>query len=131
MVMPFGRCQLSVTTPTGSAMPRTVATPSAIASIRAGVSVRRSMKAAVAPPLRTSATSSALAARIAAALARMARSIASSARFFCSGEASASTRAAARARDASSVIRAGRSALPSIAFSGALMAVPWSIKAMS
>ena len=45
MVMPFGRCQLSVTTPTGSAMPRTVAMPSAIASTRAGVSVSRSMKA--------------------------------------------------------------------------------------
>ncbi len=79
MVMPFGRCQLSVTTPTGSAISRTVATPSAIASMRACVSVSRSMKALVAPELRTSATSSALALRIAGALARMARSIASSA----------------------------------------------------
>ncbi len=38
MVMPFGRCQLSVTVPTGSAMPRTVATPSAIALDRAPAS---------------------------------------------------------------------------------------------
>ena len=30
MFMPFGRCQLSVTAPTGSAIPRTVATPSAM-----------------------------------------------------------------------------------------------------
>ena len=51
--------------------------PSAIASMRACVSVSRSMKAALAPPARASATSSALAARIAAASARMARSIAS------------------------------------------------------
>src|SRR5882762_4292655 len=79
MTMPFGRCQLSVTMPMGSAISRTVATPSAIASMRACVSVSRSMKAAVAPVARTSATSSALAARIADALARMARSIASSA----------------------------------------------------
>ena len=49
MVMPFGRCQLSVTTPTGSAIARTVAMPSAIASMRAGVSVRRSMKAELSP----------------------------------------------------------------------------------
>ncbi len=47
MVMPFGRCQLSVTTPTGSAIARTVAMPSAMASTRACVSVRRSMKAPV------------------------------------------------------------------------------------
>src|SRR6478735_12377818 len=123
IVMPLGRCQLSVTLPTGSAIPRTVATPLAISSIRAGVSVSRSMKAEVAPPARTSATSSALAARIAGAWLRIARAIASSARFFCSGEASASTRAAARARAASSVIKAGKSALPSIAFSGTVIAV--------
>ena len=79
------------------------------------------MKAEVAPPARTSATSSALAARIFAALARIARSMASSARFFCSGGASASTRAAARAWAARSVIRAGRSAVPSIALSGAVI----------
>ena len=35
MVRPLGRCQLSVTTPTGSLIARTVATPSAIASMRA------------------------------------------------------------------------------------------------
>ncbi len=122
MVMPFGRCQLSVTDPTGSGMPRTVATPSAMESIRAGVSVRRSMKAEVAPPARTSATSSALAARMAGAWLRMARAMASSALFFCSGEASASSRAAARAWVASSVINAGKSALPSIAFRGAVIA---------
>ena len=46
------------------------------------------------------------------------RSIASSARFFCSGGASASTRAAARARRPRSVIKAGKSAVPSMAFSG-------------
>ena len=58
--------------------------------------------------------------------------MASSARFFCSGEASASTRAAARARAASSVIKAGKSALPSIAFSGAVIAVSAvQVKAMS
>ena len=73
-----------------------------------GVSVRRSRKAEVAPPAVTSATSSALAARIFAALARIARSIASSAAFFCSGGASASTRAAARAPLTSSVIRVGQ-----------------------
>ena len=50
MVRPFGRCQLSVTMPTGSAMPRTTATPSAMPSTRAGVSVRRSMKEEVALP---------------------------------------------------------------------------------
>jgi len=51
-------------------------------------------------------------------------SIASSARFFCAGDASASTRAAARARVARSVIRSGKSAFPSMAFSGAVMEVP-------
>ena len=131
MIMPFGRCQLSVTTPTGSGISRTVAMPSAIALTRACVSASRSMKAAVAPVPRTSATSSALAARIRGALARIARSIASSASFFWSAEASASTRAAARARAASSVIRTGKSALASMAFSGAVMAVPGSDKAMS
>ena len=49
ITIPFGRCQLSVTTPTGSGMSRTVAMPSAMASMRAGVSVSRSMKAPVAP----------------------------------------------------------------------------------
>ncbi len=107
MVMPFGRCQLSVTTPTGSAIARTVAMPSAMASMRAGVSVRRSMKAELAPVARTSATSSALAARITGACLRIAPSMASSARFFCSGEASASTRAAARAA-AARVVHQGR-----------------------
>jgi hypothetical protein len=107
MVMPFGRCQLSVTMPMGSAMPCTMPMPSAIASTRAGVSVRRSMKDAVMMlEARASATSSALAARIAAALLRIACSMASSARFFCSGGASASTRAAARARVARSDISA-------------------------
>jgi hypothetical protein len=53
--------------------------PSAIASMRACVSVSRSTNAELAPPARTSVTSSALAARIADALARIARSIASSA----------------------------------------------------
>ena len=123
MVMPFGRCQLSVMLPIGSGIFRTVATPSAIASMRASVRVRRSMKADVAPLARTSATSSALAARIAAAWLRIARSIASSARFFCAGEASASTRAAARARVARSFISSVKSAFPSIAFSGAVMSV--------
>jgi len=89
--------------------------------MREGVSVRRSMKADVAPPARTSATSSALAARMAGAWLRIARAMASSARFFCSGGASASTRAAARARLARSVIKAGKSALPSIALSGAVI----------
>ncbi len=97
-------------------MARTVAMPSAIASMRVGVSVSRSRKEAVMPLARASATSSALAARIVCALARTARSMASSARFFCSVGASDNTRAAARARPASSVIRAGKSALPSIAF---------------
>ena len=88
-------------------MPRTMAMPSAIDSTRAGVSVRRSMKEAImVPEARASATSSALAARIAAEFARIARSMASSARFFCSGGASASTRAAARARVARSDISA-------------------------
>ncbi|MGY4347544.1 hypothetical protein ACVWXM_004011 [Bradyrhizobium sp. GM7.3] len=58
------------------------------------------------PEARASVTSSALAARIAAALLRIARAMASSARFFCSGGASASTRAAARARVPRSVISA-------------------------
>ena len=82
------------------------------------------MKAEVAPDARASATSSALAERIAAAWLRIARSIASSARFFCSGEASPSTRAAARAPAASSVINVGKSALPSMAFNAVVMEIP-------
>ncbi|MGY4448802.1 hypothetical protein ACVWZR_003462 [Bradyrhizobium sp. i1.3.1] len=73
------------------------------------------------PEARASATSSALAARIAAEFARIARSMAPSALFFCSGGASASTRAAARARAARSDISAWRSALPSTALRGAAM----------
>src|SRR5258708_736388 len=46
----------------------------------------------------------------------MARSIALSARFFCSGGASESTRDSARAPAASSVTKAGQSPLPSMAF---------------
>ena len=124
MVMPFGRRQLSVTMPTGSAMSRTVLMPSAIASMRACVSVSRSTKAEVDPPERASATSSALAARIADALPRMVRSIASSAAFFCSGEASASTRAAARASRARPVISVVRSVCASMALSEAVIFVP-------
>ncbi len=121
MVMPFGRCQLSVTAPTGSAMSWITRMPSAIACTRASVRVSRSIKADVAPLARTSATSSALAARIAGAPARIARSMAASARFFCSVGATANARAAARALRARSFIRTGRSADPSMAFSEAVM----------
>ena len=103
---------------------RVLEMPSAIAFTRACVSVSRSTKAELAPPVRASATSSAFAVRIVEACARMACSIACNARFFCSDDASASTRAAARAWAASPAITAGNSSLTSTAFSGALMSVP-------
>ena len=59
--------------------------------------VSRSRKAALAPADFASATSSALAARMAARAPRMALAMAASARFFCAAGASASTCAAARA----------------------------------
>src|SRR6266481_1941870 len=53
---------------TSAFIDRLTLTPARVAAMADGVSVRRSMKADVAPPARTSATSSALAARIAGAL---------------------------------------------------------------
>ena len=49
MVMPFGRVHVSITLPTGSARPRTMSRPSAMAAIRASSSDSRSRKASVAP----------------------------------------------------------------------------------
>jgi len=57
MVMPFGRVQHSVTTPTGSGSARTTSIPSAIAAMRLSSSVSRSRKAAFAPDALASAKS--------------------------------------------------------------------------
>src|SRR3954471_6011487 len=98
IVMPFGRVHRSVTMPTGSGRSRMTSTPSAMAATRLSSSVSRSRKAASAPARLASAMSSALAARIFALSWRIARAIAASAASFCAVGASASTRAAWRAR---------------------------------
>ena len=105
--------------------PRTVATPSAIASMRAGVSVSRSMKAAVAPPCADFRDVLGIGGedggRIGAdgALDRLQRAV-----LLLRRGKRQHPRGGARAARPISAISAGRSALPSIAFSGALMAVP-------
>jgi hypothetical protein len=119
--MPFGRCQLSVTIPTGSLTAATASMPAAIASMRSELRVRRSRKAAVMPPLRASAMSSAFAADIAVCSARIAAAIAANALFFWAVEASASVRAAWRARMPISRIVCARSGDVATVFSGAAM----------
>ena len=121
MRMPLGRVHNSVTVPTGSLSARTTSMPSAIASTRSASSESRSRKAPVTPAARASATSSALAARIAAVCARTAAAISCKARFFCSVGASARIRAAARARRPISSMAAAISPEPSMLLSGAVI----------
>jgi hypothetical protein len=71
------------------------------------------------PPFRASATSSAFAADIAARSARIAAAIAANALFFSAVEASASVRAARRARTPISRIVCARSGDVATVFSGA------------
>ena len=121
IVMPFGRVQLSVTAPTGSARSRTVSMPSAIAATRLPSSDRRSRKADVAPDAFASATSSALAARMPASLSRIAFAIAASALSRWAAGLSASVRAAPLARAPISRMTGAISLVPSMVFSGAVM----------
>src|ERR1041384_131320 len=120
MVMPFGRVQLSVTAPTGSGRSRTTSIPSAIAATILAVSVSRSRNAAFVPAAFTSATSSALAARIPAWLSRIARAIALSAASRWLAGDNASLRAATLARRPMSAI-ASAMLVPSIDFNGTVM----------
>ena len=116
--------------PTGSLSLRIASSPAAMASTRSGSSVSRSRKAGVAPADFASATSSALAARIADRDARMAVAMAASARFLRAAGASASdARSLARlaadvahrcvelARAASTALRGAFMALIRLAFS--------------
>ena len=121
MVIPFGRVQLSITAPTGSARSRTTAMPSAIAATRFASSERRSRNAGVVPFCFASATSSALAARMPASLARIVCAMAFSALSRCAAGLSASARAAVLPRRPISAIAAAMP-VPSMDFSGALMA---------
>ena len=84
-----------------------ISSPLAIASTRFLSSASRSRKAGVAPAALASARSAALAARISRAAARMAFAIAVSALSFCAVGASASARAALRARTPISCHQAG------------------------
>jgi len=95
--MPEGRNARSSISPMGSRKAAISRSPSAIAPIVFGVSVRRSTKASSCPAARAAATSSALAARRRASSRRIAAAIASSAAFLRSVPARASMRAAARA----------------------------------
>ena len=104
MVMPFGRFHFSVTLPTGSFSRATISSPFAIASTRLPSSVSRSRKAGLAPAIFASCRSAALAARISREAVRIAFAIATSALFFCAVGASASARAALRARTPISAI---------------------------
>src|SRR6185295_7565392 len=81
-----------------------------------------SRKAPVTPAAFASATSSAFAARIAEPCSRVAAAIPARARFFCSAEASARIRLAARARSPISRITPEMSPVPSILLSGAVIA---------
>src|SRR5258706_276849 len=58
---PFGRRQALIVSPTGSGRAAISSSPRAIASMRSGVSVRRSRKAALSPAARVRSTSARLA----------------------------------------------------------------------
>ena len=119
--MPFGRRHAAKTVPTGSLSLRMTSRPAAAAAMRSASSVSRSRKAGVAPADFASATSSALAARIAGCARRMALAMAASASFFCAAGASARVRAARRAARPISRMVASSLSVLSIALSGAFM----------
>ena len=95
---PFGRVQVAMTSPTGSGSAAISRKPFAIAATRASFSISRSMKAASRPLPRAASTSLRLASRMASAFASILAAMASSAAFFFSVDASASSRAASRAK---------------------------------
>ena len=95
---PFGRVHDAVTSPTGSGRLAMSRKPLAIALTRASSSESRSMKASSRPLPRAASMSFLLASRIAPERASIRSAMASSAAFFCSVEASASVRAASRAK---------------------------------
>ena len=122
--MPLGRRHDAITVPTGSLSLRITSTPAAMASTRLASSVSRSRKAEAAPADFASATSSALAARIAAREPRMRPWPWRPARDSCATPArSASACAAARARrPISRMVASSVPAFPT-ALSGAFMAL--------
>src|SRR6185437_6459476 len=122
MRMPFGRVQVSVTAPTGSLSGRTASIAAATASTRAVSSDSLSKNAPVMPLARASARSSLLAARMPGVWTRLAAAMNSNARYFWAVGASARPRAAARAWRPISAMAAAISPVPSMLFSGALMA---------
>src|SRR5262249_53613132 len=121
MIIPFGRVQRSVTTPTGSASARTPSIPSAMAATRWSSRASRSRKAAFAPEDFASARSCWLAAMISDRRARIAAAMAESAASLRAVGASASARAASLARCPISCRRLEMSLVLSTVFSGALI----------
>src|SRR6266404_4190728 len=97
MRSPFGRVHSVIVSPTGSGSSATCSTPAAIASTRAGVSVRRSTNAAVSPAAFAFSTSPAFVARSSAARRRSAAAPPRSAAFFAAVDAPARIGAAVRA----------------------------------
>ena len=90
MSRPFGRLQRLISSPTGSGRAAICSSPTAIASTRVGVSVRRSRNAGATPAARAASTSSALAAsELVGARAQRAAAPACSAAFFSAVEARA------------------------------------------
>src|SRR5262245_40343186 len=94
---PFGRRQAAMLSPTGSGRAAISSRPRAIASMRAGVSVSRSMNAAASPAARARATSLALASSSAASAPRSPAAAARRAGSLAGVDAPASGRAAWRA----------------------------------
>ncbi|EFG06830.1 Hypothetical protein SCLAV_1756, partial [Streptomyces clavuligerus] len=101
--MPLGRVEPRTTSPTGSGRAATWRTSAAMAPIRSGVRVSRSMIDSLVPASLARVTSSALAARISSARASRASAIASSAASFAERGSGAMSAAAVRARRAASV----------------------------
>ena len=94
---PFGRVHSASVAPTGSGNSAMSSKPRATASMRASVSVSRSMKDAASPPAFAASKSAAFAFRMAALCCRRCAAIEHKAAFFVAVDASASSRDAARA----------------------------------
>ena len=109
MVMPLGRLHCASSRPTGSGSSAMVRSPSIMASMRLSLSCRRSRKALEMPLPSAARMSRALAERMSSRRSSMASAAACSAFTLLSGEAKASTAAAARARRPSSSMTVERS----------------------
>ncbi len=96
--MPLGRVEPRTTSPTGSGRAATSLTSAAMARMRSGVRVRRSMMPSLVPASRARSTSSALASTISAVRTSRASAMASSASSLAARGKGAMSAEAARAR---------------------------------